>query len=114
MKMKKLLQSILIVSCLAMLAACSSNKKHGAGSGSYSDANGSGAESSGMGQGSNFGDDSNLSPEQLLHKRVYHFEYDRSEVRDSDKPAIFANADYLMAHPNAHVIVEGHTDPRGS
>jgi peptidoglycan-associated lipoprotein len=55
-----------------------------------------------------------MTPEQLLAKRTYYFEYDKSDVSDQEKPAIFANAENLVAHPNMKVLLEGHTDPRGS
>jgi peptidoglycan-associated lipoprotein len=79
-----------------------------------SDANG-GAQASGVGQGAGFGDQNGEEGgRQGLSKRVYYFDFDKSDIHDEDKPAISAQADYLVAHPNARAILEGHTDPRGS
>jgi peptidoglycan-associated lipoprotein len=35
-------------------------------------------------------------------------------VHGNDRAAVLANADYIVAHPNTRVLLEGHTDPRGS
>lgn len=112
MKLKKLAQ-IMLVSCgILALGACSANK-HGSEA-SVMDANGGdGAMASGVGQGDEFGN-AGAGSQESLRKRTFYFNYDRSEVREQDKPAIHANANYLVAHPNAKVILEGHTDPRGS
>lgn len=112
MKLKKLVQ-ILIVGCgILALGACSSaHKRNGMDDANYSSSDGSipgGAHAAGYGSDSNFGGPT------ARNGRTYYFDYDKSEVRDQDKPAIFANANYLVSHSNARVIVEGHTDPRGS
>jgi peptidoglycan-associated lipoprotein len=46
-------------------------------------------------------------------KPVY-FDYDRSEIRADAKPVLKANAEYLKAHPQARVRVEGYCDERGT
>jgi peptidoglycan-associated lipoprotein len=114
MKIKKLVQ-VMIVSCgILSLAACSSMHKSGSGNGDMADVNGGGAQSMGLGDGSGtFGTDG-MSPQQLLAKHVYYFDFDRSEVNDNEKPAIYANADRIMANQHTKVLLEGHTDPRGS
>lgn len=111
MKLKKLAQIMLISCGILALGACSTTK-HGNQAGMV-EANGDGATTSGMGQGDEF---ANTGGSQASNdtSRIYYFDFDRSDVRDSDKPSIFANADYLMSHPNSKIIVEGHTDPRGS
>ena len=62
-----------------------------------------------MGDSNGFGGDSNP-----LAKRVYHFEFNKSEVLEEDKSGIAANADNLISHPSAKILLEGHSDPRGS
>lgn len=111
MKLKRIVQLTLIGCGLVALAACSAHKN--TDQASVSDMNGgnSGAMASGVSDNANYGD---AGPQDSLHKRTYYFDYDKSNVHEDDKPAIFANADYLVAHPSAKVIVEGHTDPRGS
>ncbi len=109
----KTLAKLMVVGCgILSLAACSSMGKHGGAS--VSDGGpGSGAQTYGAGDNSQFGTNG-MTPEQLLAKRTYYFEYDKSDVNDQEKPAILANADNLVAHSNAKVLLEGHTDPRGS
>ncbi len=62
-----------------------------------------------------FTDARNLdNPDSLLSQRVIYFEFDRSNVRAQFRPIIEAHAEYLQANPSARVILEGHTDERGS
>jgi len=42
------------------------------------------------------------------------FDYDKYEVRDDQKAALQADAQFLSAHPNANVQIEGNCDERGS
>lgn len=115
MQLKNLFRGLMIMGSILALSACSAPGHKGQGqdgTGDAYDANG-GVQASGVGQGSNFGDQAG-GPQQSLAKRTYYFDYDKSQIRDEDKPAISSNADYLMAHTNAKIILEGHTDPRGS
>ena len=72
------------------------------------------AQTAGLGEESRFGDQVGGGRGQLLSRRVYYFDFDSNVVHEVDKPAIIANANYLVTHPRARIIVEGHTDPRGS
>lgn len=113
-KLKKWAQVILIGASVLALAACATKHRKPDES-SINDANASyangDAQSSGLGQDSSFGDEAR-SPHG--NGRVYYFDYDSPVVRSDDKPAIVANANYLLGHPGAKVMLEGHTDPRGS
>lgn len=114
MQLKKLVQVLLIGGAILALSACKA--PHHANQDQFNasgDAMSGGAEASGAGEGSDFGGDSSANARQSA-KNTYYFDYDRSDVRSEDKPGIYANADYLVAHPRASVTVEGHTDPRGS
>lgn len=48
------------------------------------------------------------------HQQVYRFNYDDSHVEQKYIPSIQAQAEYLRAHPNARILLAGHTDERGS
>lgn len=50
----------------------------------------------------------------LLAKRTYYFAFDRFELSQEDRQALEAHAKYLVAHPEAKIRIEGHTDERGS
>lgn len=115
MQLTGLIKNLLIVGSIVALSACSAPGHHNKDQDAANmyGANG-GAQASGLGQGSDFGDQGQGGPQQSVAKRTYYFDYDKSDVRDEFKPAIAANADYLIAHPNAKIILEGHTDPRGS
>jgi len=113
MQLKTVVHAILLTSSLLLLNACSApgngSKSGDQYTGTY---DGNGARTSGLGDSSNYGDAG--SQRSLVMQRTYYFDFDRSAVRDEYKPAIYANANYLMQHPNMKIIVEGHTDPRGS
>lgn len=47
-------------------------------------------------------------------ERVVYFDFDSATIRPDSRPVIEANARYLMEHANAAVILEGHTDERGT
>lgn len=46
--------------------------------------------------------------------RSVHFDFDRSEIRPEDTPVLDEAVRVLMDEPNIVVVVEGHTDSRGS
>ncbi|MCK5355249.1 MAG: peptidoglycan-associated lipoprotein Pal [Methyloprofundus sp.] len=53
-------------------------------------------------------------PASPLSKRVIYFEYDSSQVLSEFYPVIEAHAHYLMTHPNQRVVLQGHSDERGT
>jgi len=114
-QLKKLVQVMIVCGGLVALSGCSYlHHKNGAAG---SDSDGSTVQASGAGEGDGYsdGDDnSSGSGKSLLASRTYYFDFDKNEVHESDKPAILANADYLIAHPNVQIVLAGHTDPRGS
>jgi peptidoglycan-associated lipoprotein len=113
MKLKQL-ATVLLISCTVLALSACASKKHG----NYNDtgvSDADGAQAAGIGEGENFGGaGGNMGGPQSSRKNTYYFDFNRSDVREEDKPGIFANANYLIAHSNKRVIVEGHTDPRGS
>lgn len=111
--MKLLIKLILTGLSILVLASCAS--KHKNQDQSVNDANAAyndNAQASGLGQESSFGESDQNS--RGFPKRIYYFDFDSNNVHDIDKPAIAANANYLVTHSNVSVRVEGHTDPRGS
>ncbi len=53
-------------------------------------------------------------PNSLLANRSVYYPQDVDAVQDADKPVVRAHANYLAAHPNRTVRLEGHADERGS
>lgn len=54
------------------------------------------------------------APASLLSKRSVYYPLDVYVVQDDDKPIIQAHAQYLSAHPERKVRLEGSCDERGS
>ena len=53
-------------------------------------------------------------PNSPLSKRVFYFDYDQSDVHPDDRATLTAHAQYLASHKEVSVVLEGHTDERGS
>ncbi len=54
------------------------------------------------------------NPESPISHRTIYFDFDSAEVKDADREILAAHASYLSANPQVKVILEGHTDERGS
>lgn len=54
------------------------------------------------------------NPESLLSQRVIYFDFDRANVRPEYVEILEAHAAYVRSNSSARVILEGHTDERGS
>lgn len=46
--------------------------------------------------------------------RDIYFDYDQFDIRSDAIPSLQANAEWLRAHPNVSIVIEGHCDERGS
>jgi peptidoglycan-associated lipoprotein len=53
-----------------------------------------------------------VSAEGLLEP--IFFSYDRSDIRPSQRRTLDRNRDYLVAHPEVAILIEGHCDERGT
>jgi peptidoglycan-associated lipoprotein len=115
MKLKQWLQVILVGSSILVLASCSTKHAKGSDAGAIYGANSAygnkGAHAAGLGNDSQFGE---ANGAQLASKNTYYFDYDKYEVHEQDKPAIAAKSQHLVSNPKNKVMLEGHTDPRGS
>ena len=117
MKLKQWIKGILVVGSAVALVGCHS--QHKVGDADINNANASynrapGAQAFGTGEEGGFGDQA--GGELAGNKHVYYFDFDSNVVREQDKPEITRVANYLISHPKAKIIImlEGHTDPRGS
>ena len=50
---------------------------------------------------------------QTWSDRVY-FDFNKSDIRASERPVLDAVAAFLAANPNKVLVIEGHTDQRGT
>ncbi|MDX9740017.1 MAG: peptidoglycan-associated lipoprotein Pal [Gammaproteobacteria bacterium] len=78
------------------------------------DSMGSGAEAMPAPEQSGFQGSPLDDPSSLLSKRVIYFDFDRAEVQQDQRDIVQAHAEYLAANRNLRVVLEGHTDERGS
>ena|SRR3990167_8090897 len=46
--------------------------------------------------------------------QTYYFGFNQSDMHQKDMPALLVQANYLAAHPDARIRLEGNTDNRGS
>lgn len=112
MTLKQWAKIIFIGASILTLTACSSARRPTGDTVTDENAAYSDAQSSGAGDDSNFND--GTSGKKMASGKVYYFDFDSNQVHDSDLPAISANAKKLSAQPGMNVLMEGHTDPRGS
>lgn len=45
---------------------------------------------------------------------VFYFEFDRTELKPRARSLLAEHADYLRAHPEVSIVIQGHTDERGT
>ena len=104
------------VASLFTLAGCSTFGGGAAGGGGVAGGPGAagGLATSGVGAGGTFQGYSLDDPNSPLAQRVIYFEFDSSEVRPEDRDVVAAHAAFLAANPRMRVVLEGHTDERGS
>jgi peptidoglycan-associated lipoprotein len=63
----------------------------------------------------NSGGDSALKdPNNILSKRNIYFDFDSDAVKAEYQPLIDAHGKYMLAHPDAKMILQGNTDERGT
>jgi peptidoglycan-associated lipoprotein len=57
-----------------------------------------------------------ISDEELFAKNVkdIFFNYDNANIRNDEATMINSDAQFLSAHPNMQLLIEGHCDERGS
>lgn len=57
-----------------------------------------------------------LTEEQLFARNVtdVFFNYDNADIRNDEEALVNADAQFLAAHPNMRLLIEGHCDERGS
>lgn len=53
-------------------------------------------------------------PNSPLSQRVLYFDLDSSQIKDEDRDIITVHAEFLAAHSEITIVLEGHADERGS
>lgn len=115
--------AVLAVASLLTLGACSTKSKETlpatgekADGGASGGAGGAGAQAGGAvtaeertQQGQR---DASYTEESQLKDVL--FDFDKSDIRADARDLLKANADWIKAHPNAKIQIEGHCDERGT
>lgn len=104
----RLLKIVALCVVAASLAACSSNKGNKAGLGQ------DGVQAIGMGDEGGFADENSPNRLKAPYNQIYHFDFDKYDVRPDDVASINVQANYLTGHSSGKVRLEGNADERGS
>lgn len=75
---------------------------------------GTGTEALGIQDYGRLGMEALQDPASPLYQRVIYFEFDSSTITASDQEVLAAHASFLAGHSELTVVLEGHTDERGS
>lgn len=51
---------------------------------------------------------------KLFLEEHVHFDFDKFNIKDSEKPKLERKAEWLKEHPDVKVVIEGHCDERGT
>lgn len=110
----RLLRSFAVIGFSAALVACGSSVKldddaaNAGTSGSY------GASTGGAGSGAVDQYDPFNPQSPLAQQRSVYFDFDSYSIKEEYRPVVEMHANYLSNHPQQQVVIEGHTDARGS
>lgn len=112
MQLNSLLKSLLIALPMFTLAACSSTEDSGAG---VQDQAGAGANTLGTAdQGLSADEQMRQKFESLRQENTIYFGFDQDAIDNQYVQLLQAHANFLRDHNNVKVLVEGHTDERGT
>ena len=100
--------SVVLVAVMALLVVGCPKKKPGPG------AAGEGLGEGGFGKGSLEQFKQGMGAAEGGPLQDVHFDYDRYDLRSEDRGILQQNAEWLKAHPQSKVEVEGHCDERGT
>ncbi|MCF1427970.1 MAG: OmpA family protein, partial [Shewanella sp.] len=120
MELNKLLKAMAVALPLMALGACSSTSESGTdatdgvGSTSSSRSVTGGVETGSASQPLTPEEQQRQKEQELRREHVIYFDFDRSEVQPEFLEIIQAHGNYLLEHPNVRILIEGHTDERGT
>ncbi|MBO6258036.1 MAG: peptidoglycan-associated lipoprotein Pal [Succinivibrio sp.] len=110
----KYLIAVLCGVTMMSLTACSTSSDSEA-SGLVTDGDGVALDSDGaVLVGDTSGSDGWNGPSELKNQNTIYFNYDSDQIQDQYIGVMQSHAKYLRSNPDARVIIEGHTDERGT
>jgi peptidoglycan-associated lipoprotein len=71
-------------------------------------------DESGIGQASRDSFEGRPMDTEIFKANTVYFDFDSSAIRPSDKSNVTAVADYLKAHADCYLLIDGHCDERGT
>ncbi|RUO19681.1 peptidoglycan-associated lipoprotein [Aliidiomarina iranensis] len=122
MQLNKFLKTLAVLISIGTLAACASSPSEDMDS-STSGSTGSEQTTDGTRGGVETGSAERMqTPEEqrqeryaeLRQEHIIYFDFDESTVRSEFAELLTAHADYLSRNPSVTVVIEGHTDERGT
>jgi peptidoglycan-associated lipoprotein len=109
--MKNVVLTAVLISSLALMAACKSKPEPAPPPPPQQTTDTSGVADA----GAVVDDTATGGPTgELLSKRVVYFDFDRADIRGDSQAVVNAHAAYLAKNPSQKVRLEGHADDRGS
>ncbi|MCL1078561.1 peptidoglycan-associated lipoprotein Pal [Parashewanella spongiae] len=120
MDLNKLFKAMLVAIPMLALGACSTTSDSESSREAGANGTNSGTEfNGGVETGSA---NAILTPEErqaqqeaeLRRENIIYFDFDRSDVQYDFAQVLQAHGNYLLEHPNVKVLIEGHTDERGT
>jgi peptidoglycan-associated lipoprotein len=104
--------------CARMMAQSEDGSTPGSGGGFSGSSGGSGGGSGVSRAGRSGSGMTERPPVKEFHPATemmdVHFDFDRYDLRAQDKPALESNATWLRTNKNYLVLIEGHSDERGT
>lgn len=117
MQLKSHAKTLAIALSLAVVAGCSSTggSQDGDLDGGLADGSGvSTGTAGGTGVSGNQGGQMTDADGRIPATRTIYFEFDSDAIRSEFESVLTAHARFLRANPDASVILQGHTDERGT
>lgn len=122
MQFKSHARSLALALSLALVAGCSSTggTQDGSMDGTRTGGTGTGTGAAGTGQvsGTGIGADGDRAGQQadgrIPEVRTIYFDFDRDNIRSEFESVLVAHARYLRSNGSARVVLQGHTDERGT
>ncbi|MCG6657099.1 peptidoglycan-associated lipoprotein Pal [Halomonas campisalis] len=120
MQFKSHARTLAIALSLAFVAGCSSTggTQDGTVDRSRDGAAGTGVAGTGQVSGTGMGTNGQRAGQQVDGRipevRTIYFDFDRDNIRSEFESVLIAHARYLRSNPNARVVLQGHTDERGT
>ena len=95
-----------------MMVACASNDAEEATA--VTPATTNNANASGAGNAGGLSAAEIAARDAALAKKIFYFEFDKSDLSAEDRDALVHHANDLKANPNKNIRLEGHADERGT